>query len=97
MRTRTMVESLCGGELLYKNANAAWDFLEDLGVRHMSGRQSGKPLVLHLRFLWIMRISYLMTSLLWRILCFIVSINLKFFNLLNLMITFLSFILMIFS
>ena len=30
MSTRTMVESMCGKEFLCKNANKAWDFLEDL-------------------------------------------------------------------
>ena len=27
---RTMVESMCGGDFLCKNANKAWDFLKDL-------------------------------------------------------------------
>ena len=73
--TRTIVEPMCGGESLCKNANEAWDFLEGLSDEALSRRQLGKLLVLRLRFLWIMRASYLMTLLLWRILCFIVSIN----------------------
>jgi len=28
---RTMVESMCGGELLCKNTNETWDFLKNLG------------------------------------------------------------------
>jgi len=28
--TRTMVESMCGGGFLCKNANEIWDFLKDL-------------------------------------------------------------------
>ena len=33
MRTRTMVESMCGGGFLYKNANKAWNFVEDLSYK----------------------------------------------------------------
>ena len=29
MSTKTMVESMCGGKFLCKNANEAWDFVED--------------------------------------------------------------------
>ena len=31
--TRTMVKPICGGEFLCKNANEAWDFLEDLSYK----------------------------------------------------------------
>ena len=30
MSARTIVESICGGNFLYKNANNVWEFLEDL-------------------------------------------------------------------
>ena len=33
MSTRTMVKSLCGGEFPCKNANKAWNVLEDLSDR----------------------------------------------------------------